>query len=280
MVATRMPVTRIDRKEYPSFGECIYCGSREELTDEHIVPFSLGGKAVILDGSCKTCAAETTKLEDEIGRKVFLDFRTHSGAPTRRKKNRPKELSFTFRIQGEGQTKTVPIADHPFFTPMPIWGLPGLITGAEPSAQFEHYKAHVFYSIPPNIAKVMGLEDGVLGEIPFPEFKINHERFARGIAKIAYCQAVATLGLHNFDHLVLPDLILGRYPHIPFFVGCEITDPPPPAKPDVGHVLQVATEKIRGVDLIVATVRLFASSGIENHGPPIYEVVVGAPFKE
>ncbi|MFZ1093435.1 MAG: HNH endonuclease [Xanthobacteraceae bacterium] len=44
-----MAIERIDRKEYPSFDVCIYCGASGddvELTDEHIVPFSLGGNAV------------------------------------------------------------------------------------------------------------------------------------------------------------------------------------------------------------------------------------------
>ena len=42
-----MQTERIDRKKYPSFGECIYCGSLAkdvELTDEHIIPLSLGGQ--------------------------------------------------------------------------------------------------------------------------------------------------------------------------------------------------------------------------------------------
>jgi hypothetical protein len=109
-----MPIERIDRKEYPSFGECIYCGASAndvELTDEHIVAFSLGGNAVILDGSCKVCAAETTKIENEVGRKVLWDFRAHVNAPTRRKKERPTELPFTYSVAGGAtQTKTVPVA--------------------------------------------------------------------------------------------------------------------------------------------------------------------------
>ena len=68
-----MPIERIEKKEYPSFGECVYCGASGtdvELTDEHIVPFSLGGNAVILRGSCEACAAETSKIELELGRQV------------------------------------------------------------------------------------------------------------------------------------------------------------------------------------------------------------------
>ena len=101
-------------------------------------------------------------------------------APTRRKKKRPKELPFTFSVAGrEQQTKTVPSADHPFFAPMPVWGRPGLLVGNQPSTEFEHYKAHVFYSIPPNIKETLGLDDGVLAEIPFPEFLDRTQRTTR-----------------------------------------------------------------------------------------------------
>jgi hypothetical protein len=268
-----MAVERIELREYASFGECIYCGKKAdevELTDENIVPFSLGGNALILDGSCKTCARETTKIENEIGRKVYWDFRTHTKAQTRRPKERPTELPFVYSIAGgERQTKTVPIADHPYFTPMPVWGLPGLLAGKDPTCHFEHHKAHVFYWLPPNIKETLGLADGVLAEIPFPDFRINHHYFARAIAKIAYCQAVVQLGLHGFRRLILPDLILGKYPYVPHFVGSKIEDPPPPTAASVMHVIQIGFQEINGMRLVIATVRLFSNSGIETNGPPI-----------
>lgn len=277
-----MATERIERKEYPSFGLCIYCGASGhdvELTDEHVIPFSLGGNAIILDGSCKVCASETTKLENELGRKVFWDFRTHINSPTRRKKERPKELPFTFSIAGgAAQTKTVPIADHPYFTPMPVWGMPGMLEGRPSSAGFQEYKAHVFYWIPPNIKATLELEDGVLAEIPFPMFKIDHHRFARAIAKIAYCQTTAQFGLDSFDRQASVDLILGRCPNVPYFVGCKLEDPPPPADRSTVHVIQITTQWVNGTLLVITTVRLFANSGVEHHGPPVYEVVLGAPL--
>jgi hypothetical protein len=274
-------IQRIDKLKIPSFGECIYCGALAkdvELTDEHIMPFSLGGNAVILDGSCKACASETTKLENEIAHKVLWDFRVHVNAPTRRKKSRPKELPFTYSIAGgERQTRMVPIADHPFFVPMPVWGRPGLLAGKQPSIEFEHHKAHVFYSVPPNIKETLGLDGDVLAEIPFPEFRINDALYARGLAKIAYCHAVVRFGLHRFRSLVMPDLILGRYACTPYFIGCKLDNPPPPTERSVLHEITVGPEVINGVKLLVSNIRLFANSGIEDHGPPVYEVVIGAP---
>ena len=155
---------------------------------------------------------------------------------------------------------TVPIDDHPFFTPMPVWGLPGLMTAAAPTTVFPEYKAHVFYWLPPNIRKTLGLADGEIAQLPFPEFRINHEKYARAIAKIAYCQAVVWYGLHGFRRLVLPDIILGRYPLIPYFVGCPLDDTDPPSHPSVKHAIQLSNVASGRLQLILATVRLFSNS--------------------
>jgi hypothetical protein len=93
--------------------------------------------------------------------------------------------------------------------------------------------------------------------------------------QIAYCDAVVRFGLHEF--LVLPDLILGRYPCIPYFVGCGLDNSPPPEERAALHLITVGREVVNGVKLLVSRIRLFANSGVEDHGPPIYEVVIGAP---
>ena len=264
-----MAVERIERKEYPSFGKCIYCGalaSDAELTDEHIVPFSLVGNAVILKGSCKKCAAETAKIEHELGRKVFWDFRAHVNARTSTKKSADKSFRSRFRSPG-GRSRRKPYRSAIIrnLTAMPVWGLPGLFKGRPTDAPFQEYKAHVFYWIPPNIKETLALEDGVVAEIPFPEFRIDHHRFARAIAKIAYCQVVAQFGLATCAGSALPSMILGQNPNVPYSVGCKLEDPPPPADRNVLHVIQVATEWVRGRFFVpVVTVRLFANSGVTS----------------
>ena len=214
---------------------------------------------------------------------MLLDFRTHAKIQTRRPKERPKELSFLAAVEGgPRQTYTVPVDDHPFFTPMPVWGLPGLLRGIEPSAQFQiENKAHLFYSIPQSIRKTLDLRHGQVAEIPIPEFVVDHYRYARGIAKMAYCQAVIRYGLHRFDRLDLPDLILGKYYFVPHYVGSDPDDyPPPPMERTVVHVIDLETTAlpVSGRVVIAAAVRLFANSGTDQYGTPIYRVVVGAPL--
>ena len=63
---------------YPPVGRCIYCGATDELTDEHIIPFSLGGVLILDKASCngtKGCNKKTHKFEGVVARQIFGKFR-------------------------------------------------------------------------------------------------------------------------------------------------------------------------------------------------------------
>ena len=93
------------------------------------------------------------------------------------------------------------------------------------------------------------------------------------------CQAVARFGLRGFRSLVLPKLILGRYPHIRYFVGSDPdAEPPPRLERSILHAISFEEVGIGNMRLILAAVRLFANSGTDRAGPPIYRVIVGAPL--
>jgi hypothetical protein len=271
----------LDRVRYPSFGECIYCGASGDattLTDEHIIPYSLGGNAIILRASCKSCAAETASIEQELGRKTFWDLRLNVREQTRRPKDMPKALPFDASIMDGGRERFIAeIADRPFFTTMPVWGPPTMLSGAVASDDFSTAKAHVFYWIPPNIRETLKLEPSDTAEIQIPDSKINIDKFARAIAKIAYCQAVVKWGLHGFRRLAITDIILGRYRFVSQFVGCQIADPDRPLPNNVKHLIRLSDEGIGSMRLLLAEVRLYGSSGTKSHGLPTYSVVVGAP---
>jgi hypothetical protein len=42
---------------------CIFCGSNENLTDEHVFPAFMGGKLEVIDGSCKGCNGSYSSAE-------------------------------------------------------------------------------------------------------------------------------------------------------------------------------------------------------------------------
>ena len=97
--------------------------------------------------------------------------------------------------------------------------------------------------------------------------------FARMLAKVAHSYTVATLGLDGFTPF-LPDAILRPdYPHLAYLVGGDPNTP----SPDFGclHRLSLETRFVDGKQMIVVRIRLFASSGDQEHGLPIYYVVAG-----
>ena len=74
----------------------------------------------------------TSALEGYVGRRVFWDFRIHAKMPTRRPRERPDVLSARISIgSGETQHLELPIADHPYFMPHAVWGMPGLLIGEQ-----------------------------------------------------------------------------------------------------------------------------------------------------
>ncbi len=67
-------------------GYCIYCLKTNcELSDEHVVPFSLGGDVLLPKASCSKCATITSQFELQVARKILGSYRTRTGAPTRPK---------------------------------------------------------------------------------------------------------------------------------------------------------------------------------------------------
>jgi HNH endonuclease len=271
----------IQGRRYTSVGRCIYCGSdggAKGLSDEHMVPFSLGGDAVLPKASCEACATETSKIELYLARHIFHGLRSHIGAPSR-KKSLPSILSATISVGDQEGSYEFVAADQPFALMLPTWDYPGIMRQVQPTSDFQVCNVRAYNFMPGNLRQLLGLAD----DAPDPLVHIgsgtlNNIVFARAIAKIAYCNVVARYGLGGFRPLVLPDLILGRYPCVPYFVGSDPGVPSPPNTKNVRHAIQITTANgEEGLRFLLASVRPFAHSGTREHGMPIYHVVSGAP---
>lgn len=271
----------IQGRRYPPLGRCIYCdsdGDPKGLSDEHLIPYSLGGDAVLPKASCADCARETSRIELYLARNIFREFRSHVGAPSR-KKSLPSTLLANLSVGDRELSHEFLAADQPFALMLPTWDLPGIMRQVEPSADFPVCNIRAYNFMPGHLREILALADDAPDPIVhIGSGTINNITFARAIAKIAFCNAIARLGLGGFRHLVLPDLILGRYPCVPYFVGSDLSEPPPPNPRNVRHAIEIATANSRyGMRLLIASIRLFAHSGTREHGMPIYRVVVGAP---
>ena len=115
---------------YEPVGECIYCGSLENLTNEHIIPLSLNGTDVLPAASCDECAGITSKFERIVARDMYGNLRNKLGYTTRRKKLRPTSLPVSFRTP-DGATKSFQytLAELPINFSIAYLPPPGILTG-------------------------------------------------------------------------------------------------------------------------------------------------------
>jgi hypothetical protein len=260
----------VQGKRFPGYGRCIYCGSTGVLKDEHIIPFSLGGNAVIKNASCGQC--ETSYLDGYLARSTYNEYRAHVGLKSRRSKERPTSLPATFvKPDGTQEVRMFAAKDQPYFLMMPIWHLPGIASGKVPSAIFEIMQAHAYEYIPADLKKSAEMHDEQIRA----EGQINYSAFARAIARISYCTAVSYLGLDGFDRMDLPALILGTYPSIPHYVGVMRNDPEPPGPHGSMHRIDIQEYTQAGNVYWLVSLRLFSHSSFENNGMPIYRTIVG-----
>src|SRR5262245_41690006 len=115
---------------------CIYCRRKAvQLNDEHIIPFGLAGNALVLrQVSCFKCANETEKYETRVLRHMWWPFRTHIGAPTRRRRQVPNDFTMKRSEPGavvDGRAsptvnliEQVPTEEYPLFFYTLLFGPP------------------------------------------------------------------------------------------------------------------------------------------------------------
>lgn len=100
---------------------CIYCGSLENLTTEHIVPFSLGGDVELPASSCPTCSALTSAIELRVSRHALHIPRAMAGYPSRRRKGYPEKVEVHFSSDdGSKVTRFVDIDEAPTVHIVPL----------------------------------------------------------------------------------------------------------------------------------------------------------------
>lgn len=258
---------------YPSPGRCIYCmclpGSDADLTDEHIVPFGLGGRLVLRKSSCRTCATLTSRDERFLLRSMLAEARSQLDLPTRRPAARPSTFKMgVFEAQEDGGLpkdmgtagfawREVGPENRPTVVMLPGFSPPGVLWGRPPTDQFQVTRLNTYVD---GAARKPALDAGTEAAV-FQQ--LSPDVLCRVLAKIAHGAAVAELGLSGFLPL-LPDLVLGRSTHLSHFVGSPISRSRQAAKARYEITLNLRQ------GYIVATVRLFADLRL-----PAYEVVVG-----
>jgi hypothetical protein len=259
----------ITPKTHPSPGKCIFCMSLpdgQKLTDEHIIPKMLSGTGELLikDASCLSCNGHANKrYEQKAANADFLVPRVLLDLKRRKAGKGPKLLppvalgdatednaaDFIHQLQAE---------EHPPIFSLLSFPPPGFLVGEDRGSSLTTVSIKMV-----NMGLAGSRATGVTSQAP-----MNHTAFLLSLAKMAYCYAVAELGLNACNGNALRDLLLGRRDDVYNFVGDANRD-----EPLSGRHLHSFYLRRKG-NLISVIVHLFASFGCSA-----YEVVVMPPCR-
>jgi hypothetical protein len=261
-----------DRK-YDAVYRCIYCGSEDNLSDEHIVPFGLGGRWVLPKASCASCAKTTSLFEQTCQRTMFGPLRLYYNMPSRRRSKRPQKLPLKVKLTAGADWSFIDVDQsiYPFLILFPILPMPDELsgyttTGARQAAARTLWIRGASFrdGIQPHMQrlaaelKVAAIEPTGTAEIP---------AFCRMIAKIAHAFAVAEMGMEAFAPFLVPMIRDGDTSNsVQYVGGLQFAEPPS----IVVHEVSFGMHTCKRPDIVGVRIRLL--SALET---PTYFVAVG-----
>ncbi len=259
---------RIHSDTRPSAQRCIYCGSTNSLTDEHIIPFGLWGRIIFPNASCPDCANKINVFETQIQQRHLGAFRQRARIPLRKRRPRKYKFQLSFGTSNPSQPAPAPVE----------------IGGDEMPRSFL-----LFRFMPPQIfvgpwsrqSEVwMHHDTGDMRELMYkyqnPAVFIgeyHNDMFCRLIAKIGHGLAVAYMPAEVLDtfHFLLPDLILDGADNYHRLVGGDFAVPP---LSDLMHEWDISNAVCGNTEYLFARIRLFACLGT----PRYHAVVASRPL--
>ena len=206
-------VTVYEGKKERYIGRCIYCGSTEDLTKEHIVPYGLHGELLLLKASCQSCQQITSLFEEYVQRKQFLLARSVLKLPTRKPENRPTEFTFEGEKDGQKVTRTLPVDECPSFFIMLHLKKPGYITDYNYEKGTNVIGCSLHAKNTEHIVETLGM-DTINWTTVF-----EGTSFERMLAKIAYGMVVLQYGPDVLEECYVLPCILGEKDDVGKWVG-------------------------------------------------------------
>ena len=262
---------RQSKQRLIGLGKCIYCSLTDDLSNEHIFPYGLGGTLVLKQASCKRCATITGHLELKLLRGHWWPYRKKHGLQTRNP-NASRELK---RVKITKTDGTIIDAEMPLecFVAALVFKLdpPAILSGnavnGEPCAKELYLK---LLGAMPTEAIFNG-NQYPLAPHDNVEFPVNFDcgDLTRFLAKVAHGYAISKQGFDAFDEFYLPEFILGRTDGIQTYVGGYVS--PIITTTLAGGGYNRMMMRTRG-QLVSVCIQLFIDDG---EPPPIYEIIVG-----
>lgn len=242
-------------------GRCIYCGSTNgELTNEHIVPRSLGGTARLDAASCRSCQNAIGLFERRVTNEWLKLMRTVEGYPSYRK---TAKRAVRISAIDEDVERDLQPAATPYLFLLPFYGERGPnVLSATNSAG---HRSEV-YLMAARLEYYQRVRELGVGSLRF-RLNIIIPAFECMLGKIAYCSAVAQFGLENVAS-ELPNLILAQDMRIFDYVGSS-------GRYDVARAHVYRAAFVNRESLATPSRACFVLSLFEGFASPAYTVYVG-----
>lgn len=200
-------------------GKCIYCGATDKpLTDEHMVPLSLGGNIILDKASCEICRKMTSKCEKNVISKNWEEVRAITNCKSR-KRDWDKELFLLNVVFKDGKSGTLELSktESPGLTNFPLFPLPGFLDpqGYTLGSRWIGVDIQSFGVNIKELGKKYNLKQ-ISGSVKYE----NHD-FELMIANIAYRKIVADFGLDFLDEIFVLPAIKGEKDDIGYWIGSD-----------------------------------------------------------
>lgn len=252
-------------------GICVYCGSDDGLSDEHVLPYALGGNLILQKASCEACRIVTGNLEQKLLRGHWWPQRIRTGLQSRTKHKEQLPISVTI-IQENGVeiAAKMPIEEQTVYIEYGMAAptiLQGTIAVGEPSSTEPTMRYIGKY---PN-SYIIGNQRYWLKRSEQLRLPINFSAvdLTRFLAKVAHCYALSKRGLACCTEFYLPKIILGHTEGAGTYVGGANSELLGKRLP--GNDLHALLARRNG-NFLTVYIQLFRQIG---DPPPIHEIVVG-----
>ncbi len=251
------------QQKYSPTNVCIYCGTIDDLRDEHIISSGLGGKAILPKSTCGKCSIVTGRIERFVLRGSMRSVRVFLKLRSRRPNDVPTEYPIRIIRGNRAETIGLPLEEYPILLPMPIFDIPSFLSGDEETKGIKIIGVDTisFGPRPEEVGKKIKAK--IIEVTPEKDFP---NEFARMLAKIIYVYATAELGLSKTKEAFVLPAILGQKDDIGRWVGTIRRETEP--KKNLLHRLKLIQEKEK--QLLLGEVQLFADSL-----GPTYGIVIG-----
>ncbi|MGY3235622.1 hypothetical protein ACVWZ4_003835 [Bradyrhizobium sp. USDA 4472] len=261
-----------DRK-YPPVNRCVYCGCKDDLTDEHIIPSGLGGRWLLPKASCRPCATITGAFEGVVLRTILGPLRMYYSMPTRRKKQRPEKLPLKVKLTPDSDFSFIDVAQeiYPFLILFPNLAMPDELTGDVTEGE-RGAKVKTLW------IRAASFRDGIMPHLEKlarhlgvayiePQAHFIAPPFFRMLAKIAHAFVVAEMGVGAIQPFLLPIILREETSECVQFVGGI-----PGTEPAGQGLHELALIPHQGPSGNVVAVRIRLLALLET---PVYFVAVG-----